>query len=574
MSAPLDALLLSDRPLQTKLLGELKHIGAVMDLDVEQNKAPLLKDIQRHMKEHPELADDPRLTPIFAHRNPPAQGGKTSAGKAAEDGIESAKPPQVATGANKTLIAQNMKTDPPASFTKLGSPVNHKHDKKPDEKPKSEDEGLDSSDDDDVPREIATTPEPDINRGKVENKQQIKGIIHVNFLDELDHQKTLRQVVVDEFPVQLSTTENGGKKYSALLDKLIPTVIKNDSPIKERGGRLYRTNIRDDPQHLHLGRIDAVLDGTASALKPTAVNEYTLRTSEDGTFFCDIYWDQLPASKEKIEGPKEQVEVSQKDEHATGPKEEEMDRPKTFTGAGSDIPLEIANDRAANDPMHKNAPPALREAFARFVHGRVKEAVPDIPDFGDDWTRCNYAGQMRERHVLQEAVDAFMDDSTAKWSLTNGGYRVPRNSTNFAGIKFKKEFLLEEVLNVKTSSTADISRWFSPEMLQNLPEAQAWADTNGKTDDKIFRKMKSSHFKGYLKDPSTFYHQFPKEGSSRGKVRRRRSSSGSRGERPSRKYRRSSRSSREDEEEHSHSSRKFKGGRKETRMTSENLDSR
>jgi hypothetical protein len=117
-------------------------------------------------------------------------------------------------------------------------------------------------------------------------------------------------VIVDNFPVQLSTTVNGSKKYSALLSKLIPAVIKNDSPIKgdcdsnpilclideislERNGRLYRPNIRDDPQHHHLGKIDALLDGSASALKVNAMNEYTLRTSDEGTFECDIFWDQL-----------------------------------------------------------------------------------------------------------------------------------------------------------------------------------------------------------------------------------------------------------------------------------------
>jgi hypothetical protein len=117
-------------------------------------------------------------------------------------------------------------------------------------------------------------------------------------------------VIVDDFPVRFSTTANGGKKYSALLSKLIPAAIQNDSPIKgscdfnpvsclideislERNGRLYRPNIRDDPQHLHLGKIDALLDGSASALKANALNEYTLRKSEKGTFECDIFWDQL-----------------------------------------------------------------------------------------------------------------------------------------------------------------------------------------------------------------------------------------------------------------------------------------
>ncbi|KAJ7351342.1 Neutral/alkaline non-lysosomal ceramidase-domain-containing protein [Mycena albidolilacea] len=99
-------------------------------------------------------------------------------------------------------------------------------------------------------------PEPEIKVETVDNNQRMKsksaclsiitinsttaGIIHVNFYDELDHKKTLSQVIVDDLPLQLSTTTNGGKKYSAFLSEFIPAAIRNDSPIKERSGHLYR----------------------------------------------------------------------------------------------------------------------------------------------------------------------------------------------------------------------------------------------------------------------------------------------------------------------------------------------
>ncbi|KAJ6546295.1 hypothetical protein DFH09DRAFT_1507844 [Mycena vulgaris] len=300
------------------------------------------------------------------------------------------------------------------------------------------------------------------------------------------------------------------------------------------------------------------------------MNEYTLRTSDEATFECDIFWDQLTggAIASQTEGHEGHTKNPKEHERAgaAGLKDEKMDGPKVFTGAGSDIPLDIANDRAAHDPMHKNTSAAQRERFAQFVHGKIQEAVPGIPDFQEEWARCNYAWQMLDRHLLQEAAMKFMDDQ--KWSLTHGGFRVPRSSTEYPGIKFKKDFLLEEALTIKTSSTADIDRYFIPEMLQNAPDALAWVGSGGKTNDSTFRKMRSARFKEYLKEDHRDHRKSDKE-SSRGKVRRRRSSSGSRGEGPSRKYRRSSRSPSIDE--HRDRSGRRKVGRKE-RVTSEELD--
>jgi len=36
---------------------------------------------------------------------------------------------------------------------------------------------------------VVGTPEPEIKGEKVDNKQRMKGIVHINFYDELDHKK-------------------------------------------------------------------------------------------------------------------------------------------------------------------------------------------------------------------------------------------------------------------------------------------------------------------------------------------------------------------------------------------------
>jgi hypothetical protein len=54
--------------------------------------------IREHIKTVPETTEDLRFFPLCAHRNAPDGGGKTAVEKAAEEGVESAKPKQAATG--------------------------------------------------------------------------------------------------------------------------------------------------------------------------------------------------------------------------------------------------------------------------------------------------------------------------------------------------------------------------------------------------------------------------------------------------------------------------------------------
>ncbi|KAJ7727469.1 hypothetical protein B0H16DRAFT_1778644 [Mycena metata] len=517
------SLQLTDRPLNKKLYAELKAIGGAMGLDINVKKDLLVRSIQRHIQANPNIADDPNFLPLFAHRSTPKASAKTSAGKAVEDEGEALKPEQAATGANKTLIAHRHSVQPPAQFKRLAL-----SERKPS---KLGGDGSDSGDetstaDEAPPRGDASSPKP-------------QAVVQVNFLDEHNPGVTLRQVVVDDFPVVISTSGDGTKKYSASLSDLLPAAIKNDSPIKERGGRMYRPNIRNDPGHHHIGKIDALLGGTSSALQPRAMNEYALRPSEEGTFFCDLYWD-APAPVNTVAPP--------------GP----VDR-LVFTGAGSDVPLDIAVDRARHNPFHKDAAPGLLESFTKWLHAQIQAAVPDIPDFNEPWPTCTFAGQMLDRYLLQEAIFKFL--STKKWARAKG-FKIPDASESYGGVTFKNDFLLN-TFKLGGTTTSDLTKWFSPEFLQYAPKVQAWVESNGVTNDSRFRKLKSARFKDYLSD------RRDNKGatSSRKKARRRRSSSSSPDPRPSRKHKSSGLS--EDEEGNYHRSSNKKG---KARMTSVNLD--
>ncbi|KAJ7328345.1 hypothetical protein DFH08DRAFT_967485 [Mycena albidolilacea] len=150
-----------------------------------------------------------------------------------------------------------------------------------------------SSDSGSPPQSRDHSPEPDQKAEKGEQKHELSAVIQVNFLDQTNHSIAHRQVFVDEFPVVVSTAVNGTKKYTTLLSDLLPAAIENDSPIKERGGRLYRPNIRDEPTAPHhIGKIDALLAKSSRALLARQMNEYNLVPLNDGSFACDALWEQ------------------------------------------------------------------------------------------------------------------------------------------------------------------------------------------------------------------------------------------------------------------------------------------
>ncbi|KAJ7690288.1 hypothetical protein B0H14DRAFT_2652465 [Mycena olivaceomarginata] len=92
-ASPNDSLQLSERPLEKKLVSELLDIAKAMNIDTAKlHKPDILKAIKVHIQTHPGLADDPHLLPLVGHRTAPKALGKTSAGKATEEEMESSKP--------------------------------------------------------------------------------------------------------------------------------------------------------------------------------------------------------------------------------------------------------------------------------------------------------------------------------------------------------------------------------------------------------------------------------------------------------------------------------------------------
>ncbi|KAJ7860804.1 hypothetical protein B0H14DRAFT_3445775 [Mycena olivaceomarginata] len=217
MATPTPALQLSDPRWGWSLLKKLK----------------ILALIWAHIKSVPEIADDPRFLPLFSHRTAPGVGGKTSAGKAAEEAVESAKLKQVATGANKALLSSGVKTDSPPQYKMLSSAARNEKQATADVSDLS-----DTTGDESRPPTPSPVPKPESNtefiEQKVERKHGMSGVVKVNFFDQSNHSAAPHQVLVDNFPIDVAVSGDSTKKFITLLLDLIPAAIQNDSPIKVR----------------------------------------------------------------------------------------------------------------------------------------------------------------------------------------------------------------------------------------------------------------------------------------------------------------------------------------------------
>ncbi|KAJ7679826.1 hypothetical protein B0H17DRAFT_1206339 [Mycena rosella] len=339
-----DSIAYSDRALRKKLKPELQAIATAMGLDTAQQRvSDLITSIQGHMKARPEMADDPKFLPLFAHRSAPKAGGKTSADKAAEEAVV---PPQPTTGANKTLLKRKIQTDPPALFEQLAPTSGPRSATSPEVKDDGDDSESDLSDGDSPPPTPIRDEKHELKAPKKARalqipKHEIPGVVQVTFFDENDHSALPRQVPVlsDEIPITVVAAEDGSTHFKTSLSMLLPAAILNDSPIKERGGRIYRANIR----------------------APT-----------DASMVHDTSQFPLP-SAERLK----------------------------FTGSASDVPLAIATDRAINNPTGKLATP---RAFLVFLHGVMRLNFPDLLEFGKRWPRAKAAGMLLDRFLMQENI--------------------------------------------------------------------------------------------------------------------------------------------------------------------------
>ncbi|KAJ7825547.1 hypothetical protein B0H14DRAFT_3874410 [Mycena olivaceomarginata] len=284
-------------PFHKKLKAELQAIADAMCLSLPKPTVVLLrKEIQTHMHAHPELADirsSCHFSLTALHQMSPA---RTAVTRLTKKHLRCRSPVvqlparilPLYSAESKLILQGNL----PGSLStkRAGAALSFT----------AQDNGDESSDSQSL-SDSGTgneSPSPEIEKKSSANKQPgakqvrvpLPDIVRVNFFDVKDPAAEPRQVPVlsNEIPISTITTADGGIVCNTLLDKVLTCCIPNDSPIKEQGGRIYRES---HAGRLHIGKIDAIVDGSARPLKINEINTYTLRASTAGQLFCDVFWD-------------------------------------------------------------------------------------------------------------------------------------------------------------------------------------------------------------------------------------------------------------------------------------------
>ncbi|KAJ6505037.1 hypothetical protein C8R45DRAFT_971684, partial [Mycena sanguinolenta] len=504
------------------LKGELQVVASALVLEAEQTVPELRNGIQKHIRAHPELADNPRFTPLFAHRPEAKLAGKNRAKK-----LMKKRP------ANRTLHEQQVKTDPPAQLSRL---TLHDTKRVPETEGINDDDDSDSNSGSVGSRSDSPSPVPEQRKEKLNVKKQptrevvranLPEVVRVNFFDANDPMAEPRQVPVlgKEIPISASTAEHGSTQDMSKLSELLPVAFQNDSPIKDRGGRIYRPDIRGQG-HNHIGKIDTILEGD--------LNTYTLRTASSGDF---------PPVTNAVSGAPGQI------------------LPVPAVNVPNVEPSPIVPN-----PTGKIAAPGVRDQFLRFLHSELAANIPGVPEFGAAWPRAKFAGTLLERHLIEEKVLEFF----TAWSRTIGGYTVPQGYREYAGISFTKGEVLDAI-NIKSSRSNNTSNVFTPDNLKHSLKAKAWYASGGNTHKDYFSKMTTAKFKKHLEERRGDHNHGSSSGKARARVRRR-SPSASESDARSRKHKRSTSLSGDESEEQRKRSKSSKK-RVSKSVTSETLDS-
>ncbi|KAJ7245526.1 hypothetical protein C8J57DRAFT_1242128 [Mycena rebaudengoi] len=92
--------------------------------------------------------------------------------------------------------------------------------------------------------------------------------------------------------VAATASADGIVKFSARISEIVPVAVKFDSPIKAHGGAIFRPPIRAGGSQLRLGKIQDICAGKSNALQVSLVDKYELNTASDGLLSCDFFLDR------------------------------------------------------------------------------------------------------------------------------------------------------------------------------------------------------------------------------------------------------------------------------------------
>ncbi|KAJ7591848.1 hypothetical protein C8J56DRAFT_1046177 [Mycena floridula] len=493
------------------------------------NKPELKKRIDAYVAANSiTIAADPYLSTLLMQCSSEHPGTRMkpmmqSIDKARKDHAEAEKEPILASGANKTLLDQGAKTDPPPQTCPLGA--NH-----PSKNlfggnshkvfsPSWRFNGLcnllalsnDASSDEEEMELEKKTPPPSNPNNHADEDLTNTSVICVQIFDKA---KACSAPALDELWVPIKAEdieENPGDEGESIfhtkLSGLIPSMLKQGgTPMKVHGGRLSHEGVMDRATLMDLGPVASI--ESSRTLKLQIMDNHPLTrilTGPDSEIFgLELFWEgsstrpkdisNIEPDNEKPDDkdPSDEIEVT--DIAATPTAGGSKDKARLIKAA--EWAIAKWDTKAANTASITVS--SADHPFCEYLH-----KILGVEDRVLPWAET-VAQNLTCYRVYIDSVKKLDD---LKWgSQPNGGFLVPKNAQTedgkpnpWAGTKFTKA-IMGTALRI-TTSTYDLDKnLFGPKIIRHAPDAKAWVAQPTLHHRLTFQDMDKKKWLKYLKE--------------------------------------------------------------------------
>ncbi|KAI9061586.1 hypothetical protein FKP32DRAFT_1575676 [Trametes sanguinea] len=494
----------------TRKKHELLEIAGALGISTDGTVKALISRITTHLREHAELSTQPQFQGLFSYRpskagsnhGPDKAAGKTSIDKALEDELQAAarKGTEATGGAHKILVEAKIAHDPPARhglltsgddrlLTPLSSPPQSEEpEQRPDEErgklvartPVKESRIVAPDDEGQTTRNEMRTTFADVGDEQTSaHPDSVSCVVVVAVKRHSDPDSATDEIYVPQSGALIqSRAVAGQREHYVKLSKLLPVAIKNAStPMKERGGRLYRPGFTSESGRIAIGSIEAILEGArVPSLESTKVDNYQLESvpGQDDVLLCRLYL------QEQLGGRRDGVEPSAAQRGPTsGRLGVEPSRGSQSLRSSEVFRVEA---RAGSPQDHASLISFIRQ----LVDGPTGQ-----------WKKAKTVGDILQRCKAVDHAMAVMEE--LGWEKSKGGYQIPEDYADagvLAGRTFVKEDILKALRLGHSQANSD-ANLFKRKVLDKLPELQAWYDDPAGPEGKRFRSMTVKEFEAY-----------------------------------------------------------------------------
>ncbi|TBU37013.1 hypothetical protein BD309DRAFT_1023890 [Dichomitus squalens] len=454
----------------TRTAAELTEIAKALNIwKYKDSKKTLVSKISTHLRANPNLAKESQFQGLFAYRpdkDAAKAPTKNSADRDAEDKAEASKGAGTVTGALKMLSEHGIARDPPARVARLNIRTTRSsvHQSEPQETISAGAELSSSSAFESPP---ASPLEPIIMGGMDSDPDQIserakepspkQTNLIVAFERDTGSGKSVDEVHIPHTQ-QLAIherDEQGNICTYVRLSELLPVAFKYVStPMKKRGGRLFRPGLSSEGAQVDIGSLESIArQERLKYLESEKVNHYLLESvqGEEESLVCRLFV-RDPETSSTSKTSLVLCENFDREAHASAPF-----KPMPSQGVGR------ANLGATSLSAKKDDP--FVAWLWKLLKGREAE-----------WPKVTVAGDAIARvKAIHEAMAAIRE---LGWERSSGGYRVPEDYVDagaFTGRMFTKQEILT-ALRLGHSSSNGYEQLFARETMLKLPKLRQWFD--------------------------------------------------------------------------------------------------